>query len=99
MALQCNGLHPNPPAGDQEAIYLMTCSPLSTPEDLKVLIKEGISRLCTSDQVQASHEALHFFAAPGDPGTSSLHLLIGFQTTMGVHMKLRDVLLSQPINQ
>lgn len=95
-ALHCNGLHPNPPTGFQEVIYLMTCSPLSTPEDLKVLIKEGISRLCTSDQVQASYEALRFFAAPGDPGTTGLHLLIGLQTSMEVHMKLRDVLLTQP---
>ncbi len=55
----------------------MTGSPLSTPEDMKVLIKEGISRLFTADQVQASYEALRIFAAPGDLGTSGLHLLIG----------------------
>ncbi len=43
----CNGLHPNPPEGVQVTIYMMTCSPLSAPEDLKVLLKEGISKLCS----------------------------------------------------
>jgi hypothetical protein len=45
-ALHCNGVHPNPPEGAQDTIYMMMCSPLSAPEDLKVLIKEGIAKLC-----------------------------------------------------
>ncbi len=76
-ALHCNGLHPNPPEGVQDTIYMMTCSPLSAPEDLKVLLKEGISKLCIPDQVQTAYEALRFFAAPGEPGTMGLHLLLG----------------------
>jgi hypothetical protein len=42
----------------------MTYSPLSVPEDLKVLILEGISKLCPPDLVQSSYEALRFFLAP-----------------------------------
>ena len=55
----------------------MTCSPLSAPEDLKVIIKEGIAILCTPDQVHASYEALRFFAAPGELCTPCLYLLVG----------------------
>ncbi len=32
-ALHCNGLHSNPPEGAHDIIYMMTCSPLSSPED------------------------------------------------------------------
>ena len=95
-ALHCNGLHPNPPEGDRDIIYMITCSPLSAPEDMKVLLKEGISKLCSLAQVQTAYEALRFFAAPGEPGTTGLHLLVGLQTSMEVHMRLRDVLLWQP---
>ena len=45
-AILCNCRHPSLPEGDQDVIYLMTCSFLCTPEDLKVLIREGISKLC-----------------------------------------------------
>ena len=74
----------------------MTCTPLSAPEDLKVLIREGISKLCPSDHVKTSYEALLFFLSPGDPGTQGLHLLVGLHIRSEVHMKLRDVLLCQP---
>lgn len=95
-ALHCNGLHPSPPDGEQEYIYMMTCSPLSAPEDLKVLIKEGISLLSSSELVQPSYEALQFFLSPGDSGTQGLHLLVGLQVSSEIHMNLRDVLLRQP---
>jgi hypothetical protein len=36
----------------------MTCSPLSAPEDLKVLIREGISKVCPPELVPASYEEL-----------------------------------------
>ena len=35
--------------GGQHVIYMMTCSPLYAPEDLKVLIREGIIKLCPQD--------------------------------------------------
>jgi hypothetical protein len=53
-------------------------------------------RTLTQDQVQASHEALRFFAAPGEPCTTGFYLLVGLQTTCVVHMILRDVLFCQP---
>jgi hypothetical protein len=86
-------MHPNPPEEVQDTIYMMTCSPLSAPEDLKVLLKEGISKLCIPDQVHTAYEALRFFAAPREPGTTGLHLLVGIHTPMEVHLRLRDVLL------
>jgi hypothetical protein len=36
----------------------MTYSPFSVPEDLKVIIREGISKLCPPELVLASYEAL-----------------------------------------
>jgi hypothetical protein len=57
-AIHCNGRHPSLPEGDQDIIYMMTCSPLSTHEDLKVLKREGIAKLCLPGMVQASYEAL-----------------------------------------
>ena len=45
-ALHCNGRHPSLLEGDQEFIYMMTGTPLTAPEDLKVLIREGIAKLC-----------------------------------------------------
>ena len=75
---------------------MMTCTPLSTPEDLKVLIREGITKICPPDQVKPSYETLRFFLSPGDPGTSGLHLLVGLHIRSEVHMKLRDILLCQP---
>ncbi len=74
----------------------MTCNPLSSPEDLKVLIREGITKLCPPDLVKPSYEALRFFLSPGDPGSQGLHLLVGLQVLFEVHMHLRDVLLCQP---
>ncbi len=75
---------------------MMTCTPLSAPEDLKVLIREGISKLCPTELVKPSYESLRFFLSPGDPGTQGLHLLVGLQVSSDVHMRLRDVLLCQP---
>ncbi len=72
---------------------MITCSPLSALKDLKVPIKEGVAKLCTLDQVHASYESLRFFAAPGEPSTTGLFLLVGVQTTCVAHMILRDVLL------
>jgi hypothetical protein len=68
----------------------MTCTPLSAQEDLKVLIREGISKLCPPDLVLPSYEALRFFLSPGKPGTPGLHLLVGLQVASKVHMRLRD---------
>ena len=71
----------------------MTCTPLSAPEDLKVLIREGITMICPPDLVNPSYEALSIFLSPGDPSTPGQHLLVGLQVLSEVHMRLRDVLL------
>ena len=75
---------------------MMTCTPLTAPEDLKVLIREGISKLCSTELVKPSYESLRFFLSPGDPGTQGLQLLVGLQVSSEVHMRLGDVLLCQP---
>jgi hypothetical protein len=95
-ALHCNGRHPILPDGEHVFIYVMTCTPLSALEDLKVLIREGICKLCPTELVKPSYESLRFFLSPGDPGTHGLHLLVGLQVYYAVHMRLRDVLLCQP---
>jgi hypothetical protein len=81
------------PEGEQDVIYPMTCSPLSAPEDLKVLIREGISKLSPPDLIQSPYEALRFFLIPRGTSTTGLYLLVGLQVTFEVHMRLRDVLL------
>jgi hypothetical protein len=56
---------------------MLTCNPLTAPEDLKVLIREGIAKLYPTKLVKPSYEALRFFLSPGDPGTQGLHMLVG----------------------
>jgi hypothetical protein len=73
----------------------MACLPLFASEDLKVPIREGISKICPLDLVQSSFEALRFFLLPRESGTTSLHLLVGLHAASKVHMRLRDVLLCQ----
>ena len=46
QVVQCNGLHPSLDPGKQTTIWMMTCAPLTVLEDLKVLLKEGLSKLC-----------------------------------------------------
>ena len=75
---------------------MMTCTPLAAPEDLKVLIREGIAKLCPTELVKPSYETLRFFLSPGDQGIQGLHLLVGLLVSSEVHMRLRDVLLCQP---
>jgi hypothetical protein len=95
-AVHCNGRHPCLEDGEQDTIWIMTCSPLISPEDLKVLIREGISKICPLANVPREYEALHFCMAPGEPSTQGRYLLVGLSMTSGMHMCLRDVLLHQP---
>ncbi len=46
--------------------------------------------------MQAAYEALHFFPAPGEPGTTGNYLLVGLQVASETHMLPRGVLLCQP---
>jgi hypothetical protein len=45
-AVQCNDMHPRLDLGEQTIILRMTCAPLAVHEDIKVLLKEGLSKLC-----------------------------------------------------
>ena len=96
QAVHCNGLHPSLEHGEQTVIWLMTCAPLTYPEDLKLLLKEGLTKLCPIGIVPREYEALQFCLSPGEPGTHGHYLLVGMSTLPGAHMRLRDVLLFQP---
>ena len=74
----------------------MTCAPLTVPEDLKLLLKEGLAKLCPIGIVPREYEALQSCISPGEPGTPRHYLLVGLSTLLGAHMRLRDVLLFQP---
>jgi hypothetical protein len=82
-AIDCDGRHPSLLEGDKGIIYMMTCSPLSAHEDLKFLIREGITKLYPSGTAQASYETLQFSLAPWEPGTTGHYLLVGLQVDTG----------------
>ena len=44
--VQCSRRHQSLLEGDKNVIYVMTCTPLTAPEDLKVCIKDRIAKLC-----------------------------------------------------
>ena len=74
----------------------MTCAPLSASKNLKVLIWEGIAKLCPPQLVPPTFDDTKFCLALGEPGTNGHYRLVDLQTAKGVHMRLRDVLPSQP---
>ena len=80
----------------QTTIWLVTCAPLTFPEDLKLLLKEGLAKLCPPKSVPRKYEALHFCLSHGEPGTKGHYLLVCLSPLSGAHMSLRDVLLFQP---
>ena len=45
-AVHCNGLHPSLDPGEHTIVWMMTCAPLTFPEDLKLLLKKGLAKLC-----------------------------------------------------
>ena len=75
---------------------MMTCSTLTHPEDLKILIREGIAKLCPPSIVAREYEALQFILSPGELGTQGRYLLEGLLSSSLAHMRLKDVLLHQP---
>jgi len=90
-----NGLHPSLEHGDQTVIWMMTCAPLTFPEDLKLLLKEGMEKLCPIGIVPREYAALQFCLSPGEPGTQRHYLFVGLSTLSGAHMHLRYALLFQ----
>ncbi len=69
QVVHCNGMHPSLDSGGHAVILMMTCAPLTFPEDLKLLLKEGLAKLCPPSIVQREYEALQFCLSPGEPGT------------------------------
>ena len=57
-AVHCNGLHPSLDLGQQNMIWMMTCAPLIFPEDLKLLLKEELAKLCPPGIVPREYEAI-----------------------------------------
>ena len=70
---------------------MMTCAPLAVPEDLKVLIKEGLSKICPTGNVPHEYEALQLCMSPGELSTQDHYLLVGLSTLSEPHMRLRGV--------
>ena len=71
------------------------CAPLTFLEDLKLLLKEGLAKLCPIGIAPWEYEALQFCLSPGEPGAQGHYLLVGMSALSGAHMRLRDVLLFQ----
>ena len=79
----------------QHVIYMMTCSPLPRPEDLKPLIKTAIQIVTSPEDVDSEYAAIAFCVALGEQGGGA-YLLLGLSPGSLPHMKLRDILLAQP---
>ena len=96
-ALHCNGLHVCvDERGIRLSIYLVTFAPLIPPEDLKVLVKKRISKICLPSNVSREYDSIQFCLTPGESGTFGHYLVVGFYTLSGAHMSMTDVLLAQP---
>jgi hypothetical protein len=75
---------------------MMTCSTLTYPEDLKIIIREGIAKLCPPGIVPREYEALQFIMSPRELVTQGRYLLVGFLSSSSAHLRLSDILLYQP---
>ena len=95
-ALYCNGLQPCLEVGAHDTTWLITCALLTAPEDLKVLINEGLIKICPLALVPKEYEALQFRLVPGDTGTRGDYLAVGMSMLSDRHMCIRDILLYQP---
>ncbi len=76
-------------------MYMMTHIPISHPENLKPLIKTAIRLLTEEDQFEDEYAGLRFCLAPSESGNGG-YLLLGLSPAIGTHMRLRDILMSQP---
>jgi hypothetical protein len=74
---------------------MMTHVPISHPENLKPLIKTAIKLLTEEDEFEEEYVGLRFCLAPAENGNGG-YLLLGLSPDSGPHMRLRDILLSQP---
>ena len=76
---------------------MMTYSTLAYPEDLKILIRENIAKLCPPGIVAREYDAIQFVLSPGELGTQGRYLLVGLSPASSTHLRLRDILLYQPV--
>jgi hypothetical protein len=93
-ASHVNGRQPRQGKG-HAVIYMMTCSPISHPEDLKPLLKTTIQIVTSAEEAEDEYAAMHFCLAPGELGIGS-YLLLGLDPSSISRMRLRDILLVQP---
>jgi hypothetical protein len=56
---------------------MMTCSTLAYLEDLKIFIREGISKLCPPGIVAREYDFIQLVLSPGELGTQGRYLLVG----------------------
>jgi hypothetical protein len=75
---------------------MMTLSTLTYHEDLKILTREGIAKLCPPGIVAREYDSLWFIMSPGELGTQGRYLLVGLSSSSSAHMRLEDILLYQP---
>ena len=75
---------------------MMTSAPMSAPEDLKVLIKEALIKICPPALVPKEYEALQFRLVSGEANTHGDYLALGLSMHSERHMYLQDILLFQP---
>ncbi len=68
-AIHCNGRHPSIVNDGQLVIWMMTNTPLAHPENFKLLLREGIEKLCPPGIVAREYNALQFATATGELGT------------------------------
>ena len=94
-AIHCNRRHPSIDGDGQLNIWMMTSFPLAQPEDLKLLLREGIEKLCPPGIVTREYNSLQFVTEKGETGTQGRYLMVGLSTLSQTHLRLRDILLSQ----
>ena len=58
QAVHYNGVHPSLDPEEQTTIWMMICDPLTFPENLKLLLKEGLAKLCPPGIVPLEYGAL-----------------------------------------
>jgi hypothetical protein len=69
---------------------------LAQPEDFKLLLRDDIAKLCPPGIITREYNSMQFATIKGETGTQGSYLLVGLSTLSQTHLRLRDILLSQP---
>ena len=78
--MHCNGRHTSITDGEQPVIWMMTNTPLTQPEGFKLLLREGIAKLCPPGIVTREYNSLQFVTAKEEADTQGSYLLVGLST-------------------